>query len=146
MQLDIRCAGPGDIAAIEAMERENFSMPQSAKELTRMMDSPDTLLLVALLGDRLVGYVGAYTVCRETDIVTVAVATDMRRMGVGKQLLATLADALSGNSDALFLEVRESNTAARALYTGMGFAEIGKRRGYYSHPTEDAILYKKEIF
>ena len=94
----------------------------------------------------MIGYVGAYTVCRETDIVTVAVAPDMRRMGVGKQLLATLADALSGNSDALFLEVRESNTAARALYTGMGFAEIGKRRGYYSHPTEDAILYKKEIF
>ena len=121
-------------------------MPQSAKELTRMMDSPDTFLLVAIYGDRLIGYVGAYTVCRETDIVTVAVAPDMRRRGVGKQLLATLIDALSGDSDALFLEVRESNASARALYTGMGFAEVGKRRGYYKLPTEDAILYKKEIF
>lgn len=110
-----------------------------------MLDAPDKVLLVAVGDGTPVGYVGAYTVCRETDILTVAVAPAARRSGVGRQLMAALFAALAQESDAVFLEVRESNAAARALYASLGFAEIGVRRGYYKLPTEDAVLYKKEL-
>ncbi len=110
-----------------------------------MLDAPDKVLLVADGDGTPVGYVGAYTVCRETDILTVAVDPAARRSGVGRQLMTALFAALAQESDAVFLEVRESNAAARALYASLGFAEIGVRRGYYKLPTEDAILYKKEL-
>jgi ribosomal-protein-alanine N-acetyltransferase len=72
----------------------------------------------------------------------VAVGEPSRRRGLGRQLVAALADAArQQHARAIFLEVRESNAAARALYRASGFQESGRRSGYYSCPTEDAILY-----
>ena len=51
----------------------------------------------------------------------------------------------SNGVEDIFLEVRESNVSARALYVKLGFAEIGKRKKYYSNPTEDAILMKLSL-
>lgn len=110
-----------------------------------MMDASDRVLLVAECDGKCLGYVGAYSVCGETDILTVAVDPAVRRMGIGRKLLDALIDALDPDNDAVFLEVRESNDAARALYASLGFAEVGRRRGYYKFPTEDAIMYKKEL-
>lgn len=145
MKINVRAAHSGDIGFIAALEKEAFSMPQSENELSKMIASPDNTLLVATHGDELLGYIGAYTVCRESDIVTVAVSPKYRRCGVARALIEALCDELSGLSDAIFLEVRESNEGARALYLSLGFAETGVRRGYYKKPTEDAVLYKKEI-
>ena len=135
----------GDIPFIAKLEKEIFSMPQSEKELLKMLDSESNILLVAKCDGECAGYIGAYTVCRESDIVTVATKPDFRRKGVAKELLRELFEELSGDSDALFLEVRESNTAARALYESLGFSEVGTRRGYYKSPSEDAVLYKKDL-
>lgn len=110
-----------------------------------MMDASDRVLLVAECDGKCFGYVGAYSVCGETDILTVAVDPSVRRMGIGRKLLDALVDALDPDNDAVFLEVRESNDAARALYVSLGFVEVGRRRGYYKFPTEDAIMYKKEL-
>ena len=46
---------------------------------------------------------------------------------------------------ALYLEVRDSNAAARALYGSLGFTQVGRRRGYYQHPTEDALLLRRDL-
>ena len=54
-------------------------------------------------------------------------------------------DELCGKSDAVFLEVRRSNGAAISLYTSLGFENIGVRKNYYKLPTEDALLYKKDL-
>lgn len=145
MQIEVRRATASDVAFLAALEKATFSLPQSAKDFESMLNAPDKVLLVAVGDGSPVGYVGAYTVCRETDILTVAVDPAARRSGVGRQLMTALFAALTQESDAVFLEVRESNAAARALYTSLGFAEIGVRRGYYKLPTEDAILYKKEL-
>lgn len=145
MRSEVRRATAADIAFLAALEEETFSIPQSAKDFENMLDAPDKVLLVAECDGVPVGYIGAYTVCRETDILTVAVDPAARRSGIGRQLLLALLAALEQESDAIFLEVRVSNTAARALYTSLGFAEIGMRRGYYKFPTEDAVLYKKEL-
>ncbi len=70
------------------------------------------------------------------------VTTSARRKGIGNQLLtALIAEARETNSDSVFLEVRESNVAARALYEKSGFRSTGRRKSYYSNPLEDAILY-----
>ena len=65
-----------------------------------------------------------------------------RRRGIGSQLLKELiAIARERKLQTIFLEVRESNVAARALYCKFGFEESGRRKNYYANPTEDAVLY-----
>ncbi|HEV7217310.1 MAG: ribosomal protein S18-alanine N-acetyltransferase [Terriglobales bacterium] len=80
---------------------------------------------------------------QECEIENLVVAPEMRRRGVGKQLLRTLIDlARKQGVITVFLEVRDGNDAARALYNGVGFRESGRRRAYYHSPREDAILYQ----
>ncbi|MBR5279619.1 MAG: GNAT family N-acetyltransferase, partial [Clostridia bacterium] len=63
-----------------------------------------------------------------------------RRQGIGEQVLARILERLGENGvEKIFLEVRASNVAARALYSKMGFVVIGKRKGYYSGG-EDAVI------
>lgn len=66
-----------------------------------------------------------------------------RRKGLGRQLLdALLAAAHKTDSESVFLEVRESNAAARKFYNKAGFQQIGRRKSYYTDPPDDAILYR----
>jgi ribosomal-protein-alanine N-acetyltransferase len=77
----------------------------------------------------------------EWELENLVVDPAARRKGLGAQLLMELlARAREANSKSVFLEVRESNLPARALYQRLGFAETGRRKAYYSAPTEDAIL------
>ncbi|MBE6714650.1 MAG: ribosomal-protein-alanine N-acetyltransferase [Ruminococcaceae bacterium] len=86
-----------------------------------------------------------YYVCGdEADLANIATLPELRRQGIGGALLdETLEISRSGGVFRAFLEVRESNESARALYSSRGFIEIGKRRRYYRNPTEDAILMAK---
>ena len=78
-------------------------------------------------------------------MMNLAVDPDCRRKGLGKELILSLIEALrQRGSRCLTLEVRDSNAPARALYEGLGFQEIGRRRNYYRNPREDALIYKKE--
>ena len=79
----------------------------------------------------------------EWEIENVAIAPDARRRGLGTRLvgeLLTMAQAQAAS--AVFLEVRESNHAARALYEKWAFVESGRRAKYYRDPEEDAIVFK----
>ena len=145
MKIEILNAEHCDLAFIADLEKVTFSMPQSLSSLEKMLLSDDNVLLVAKCDGENAGYIGAYTVLRESDIVTVAVESSFRRKGIARALIAALFEKLSGSSDALFLEVRESNSAARALYESLGFEKIGIRKGYYKSPAENAVLYKKEL-
>jgi ribosomal-protein-alanine N-acetyltransferase len=71
------------------------------------------------------------------------VAPDFRRKGLATGLFAALLTrARETNSESIFLEVRESNQAALALYARLGFVESGRRKLYYANPHEDAVLYR----
>jgi ribosomal-protein-alanine N-acetyltransferase len=71
------------------------------------------------------------------------VAHSARRKGLGTRLLdALLAAARETHSTSVFLEVRESNAAARSLYEKAGFNQTDRRKSYYTNPPEDAILYR----
>jgi ribosomal-protein-alanine N-acetyltransferase len=97
---------------------------------------------VATLG----GYVLAMALGVEGEIADIAVAPRARGRGIGGALLdeATVRLADTGVR-ALFLEVRESNSAARGLYDSRGFAPVGRRRGYYRHPPEDALVLRRDL-
>lgn len=89
------------------------------------------------------GRTAGFLVWRETapdeaEILNLAVAPEFRRRGLGLALIRSV------KRPAVFLEVRESNAAARALYRNAGFAETGIRFGYYSHPEESAIVMRMQ--
>ena len=91
------------------------------------------------------GYVGSQAVLDEADIMNVAVSPDYRRTGVAKALLEALQTALTARGvHSLTLEVRASNEPARALYTSVGYVQVGRRPNYYHKPREDALILRKE--
>lgn len=89
------------------------------------------------------GYVVGLSGADEGEILNLSVASRSRRQGLGRALIeAMLAELRTLGARTVYLEVRESNAPARALYQALGFQEIGRRRGYYRAPTEDAVLLK----
>ncbi len=97
-------------------------------------------LKVAEVEGRVAGFLAARTVAEgEHEILNLAVASEFRRRGVAEALLGAVMDGLAGE---WFLEVRASNTPARALYRKRGFQEAGVRRNYYSEPPEDAVVMR----
>lgn len=85
-------------------------------------------------------------VCEEASLYTVSTAPALRRQGAARALLQyALAQMATQGAQTVFLEVRAQNTAARALYTALGFEETGTRRGFYAKPHDDAVLMQKAI-
>ena len=143
--MEIRKMTAREVPQVAELEKLCFAMPWSEKSVAGELDNPLALWLVAMEGDRLAGYVGSQTVMDETDMMNLAVAPQFRRQGVGETLVNALTASLKQlGSRCLTLEVRDSNEAARALYGKLGFTEIGRRRGYYRDPREDALILRKE--
>lgn len=130
--------------AVAALERQCFSDPWSRQSLSQELCVPAAVFLTASCGDTVAGYVGMHNVCGEGYITNIAVDRQYRRAGIAKALLNSLFDYATQNKmDFISLEVRESNAAAINLYIGTGFVPLGKRKGFYSHPTEDAVIMTK---
>ena len=129
--------------ALEQLERTCFSRPWSRKMLAEELDNECAAFLVAedAATGEAVGYAGLLVAADEGYITNVAVSPDFRRQGIARALIAELT-AKAGENKLAFvtLEVRESNAPAIALYTGAGFAPVGKRKNFYSNPTENAVL------
>ena len=143
--MEIRKMTAREIPQVAELEKICFSQPWSEKSVAGELENPLSLWLVAMDGDRLAGYVGSQTVMDETDMMNLAVAPQFRRQGVAEALVNALTASLKElGSRCLTLEVRDSNEAARALYGKLGFTEIGRRRGYYRDPREDALILRKE--
>ncbi len=92
------------------------------------------------------GFLVALQVGAEWELENIVVAPAESRRGLGKRLLETLvATARSTNSEAVLLEVRQSNVAARSLYEKAGFEITSHRKAYYANPPEDAVLYRLRL-
>ena len=88
------------------------------------------------------GFVIACAAGGECELENIVVAERAQRRGLGLSLMRALAtEARAHSASRIFLEVRESNAAARRLYEKCGFALTGRRPSYYADPTEDAISY-----
>jgi len=144
--LRIRPAAPGDLDAVLAIERASFADPWSRPAFAQSLEGPAVRFDVAVAGDGLAGYVVAWFVADEGEVANLAVAPAHRRGGVAAALLdGVLADARARGVRSVFLEVRESNAAARALYARFGFREGGRRSAYYRKPVEDALILVCEL-
>ncbi len=129
------------------LERICFSTPWSRNMLAEELDNACSAFLVAVdANEKVVGYAGLQVVLDEGYIANIAVFPEHRRKGVAGQLLQVFMNFAEANRLAfLTLEVRASNQAAIALYANRGFEEVGRRKNYYEHPKEDAIIMTKEF-
>ena len=133
-------------AQIAALEKECFSDPWSENSIRQELENELSFWLVAEEDGEVVGYVGSQTVLGESDVMNLAVSPNRRRRGIAKALMQALETHLAqAGSEKLTLEVRASNEAAIALYTRLGFRQIGIRPNYYFHPKEDARILGKEL-
>ena len=145
MEYRIRDAGAEDLDALQEMEEACFSLPWTREQLCGQLPDEQHEFLVAEAenGDML-GYIGMMAVLDEGYISNVAAAPSARRRGIGRALLKELLRRAETRRLAFVtLEVRESNEGAIALYAGEGFSVVGRRRNYYEHPREDALLMTK---
>jgi ribosomal-protein-alanine N-acetyltransferase len=115
--------------------------------------APDAPRRVAFVAEEQPAQVAGFAIARcgsdEWEIENVVVSPEHRRRGIGSDLVREILKAArDARVGAVLLEVRESNTAARQLYDQLGFAEIGRRPGYYREPAEDALLLRSsaEVF
>jgi [ribosomal protein S18]-alanine N-acetyltransferase len=139
----IRPLDADDLARVVEIERESFSTPWKPSTFEGLLRRDDSDMLGAFRGDRLVGYAIAWTVSDQSELGNVAVAHEARGRGIARMLVERMLDRLRDRGSAeCFLEVRESNRVARGLYESMDFEVVGRRRSYYSAPTEDAHVMR----
>lgn len=132
------------IPALAALERECFSSPWSENALIEELNNPRAVFYVARIGGQVAGYAGMQHVLDEGDICNVAVFPQYRRRGIAREILLCLFRyAASNGISQIMLEVRAGNLGAQALYAGLGFEPVGRRKNFYTAPTEDALLLRK---
>jgi ribosomal-protein-alanine N-acetyltransferase len=139
--IQIRSMQREDIPCIHDLERQAFSDAWSEKNLEEVCEQKHYYNVVAVLEDVVVGYIIATHVLDEGELLRIAVAKDCRMHGIGEQLLQHLLDKFTKEQiHTCFLEVRQSNVAAIALYEKQGFVLQGRRKNYYKNPTENANI------
>lgn len=146
-------ASEEDAPALAALEARCHSHPWSeAQFLEELRHEPPHAALVLReagqgpeTGRGIAAYVVYRVVVDEMHILNVAVAPQRRRQGLARWLLAfSMARAARRGATRAFLEVRESNAPARALYEGLGFAELRTRADYYTEPREDGVVLGRQ--
>jgi ribosomal-protein-alanine N-acetyltransferase len=139
----IRRGAVADAPALVAIERRAFADPWSEASFREALGAAWSLGLVAEMHDAIVGYLVAREAGGSGEILNLAVDPPFRRSGIARALLdAGLAALRRRGAEEIFLEVRESNFAAQALYLGAGFRPVGQRAGYYRNPLEDALVLR----
>jgi ribosomal-protein-alanine N-acetyltransferase len=126
---------PSDLSALHARA---FTTPRpwSEAEFATLLADP----LVFLLAEGDAGFLLGRAVAGEAELLTIAVAPEARRRGLGRRLVGRfIYQARLRGAQSAFLEVAEDNAAAQALYRASGFVEAGRRRGYYRTPDGGAV-------
>jgi ribosomal-protein-alanine N-acetyltransferase len=144
-------AAPERASAIAELHALMFEEAWSADSIARMLEHPGATALVAQGGTppRPLGFVIGRIAADEAEILTLAVAPWAQRLGIGRRMVEGLVRAVKrAEVRRLHLEVAADNAAALALYQKLGFAEVGRRKGYYvrkGRPPVDALLLALEL-
>jgi [ribosomal protein S18]-alanine N-acetyltransferase len=145
-RLTLRRMEPADVPAVVEIERASFPRPWGPQQFLKELQNEWSTLLLALDGDELCGFVLYWVVHDELHILNVACAPARRRQGIARTLLEEVeARARKASIALLTLEVRRSNTAAQALYEGLGYQKAGVRKKYYQEEGEDALVMNKAL-
>jgi ribosomal-protein-alanine N-acetyltransferase len=144
----LRPAVERDLLEIVRIERSCFADPWSEESFRRLLAVEPAIFLVAVFppASAVAAYAIAFAVGEDGEILNVAVEPGFRGKGLAGQMLDALLIELGARGVlTAFLEVRESNLAARALYGSRGFTEIGQRKAYYRRPVEDALVMRRVL-
>ena len=142
---------PSEISHFEkiaSLEKECFSDPWREEDFSSASNNPAFVCVSVLSSDtdKIIGYGMMYCVEDTCDIINIAVSPLFRHQKIGSRIMEKLiSTAKAEGAEKMFLEVRESNSAARGLYEALGFETTGKRKKYYKNPTEDAVLMMLEF-
>jgi ribosomal-protein-alanine N-acetyltransferase len=141
-------AASGDAATLERLHRSAFDDPWSAADIATLLSSPGVFAFQARAEDEEAGFILYRVAADEAEILTLAVTPALRRRGVARALLRqAMAASLAGGAAAVFLEVATDNPGAQALYQTNGFAEVGRRPGYFSRPggAVAALIMRRDL-
>lgn len=136
-----------DLAAVESIERAVYTHPWTRGNFADSLAAGYQCWVMAQ-GGLVAGYAVTMVAADEAHLLNLSIAAPLQRRGLGSELLRyTLQLARDCGARTLYLEVRASNLAGRALYARHGFAEIGIRRGYYPAPAgrEDAVTMERKL-
>jgi ribosomal-protein-alanine acetyltransferase len=125
----------------ETATSETGASEYSASETVASESGQSRMVLVIEKHGKVSGFLISHQLGDEWEIENIAVMGSAQRNGLGAQLLGEFLNLVRDRSGrAIFLEVRESNLAARALYRKLAFVEAGRRKNYYENPPEDALI------
>jgi len=131
---------------LAVIERRCFGDPWSEASFREALRASWSFGLVAENPDQVIGYVVAREAAGTGEILNLAVDLPHRRRGIARALLeAALAALRRRRAEEVYLEVRASNEAAQGLYRRAGFLPVGRRRGYYRNPAEDALVLRRSL-
>lgn len=136
-----------DIDAIVRVENACFSTPWSIDAIKHEIceNKLADFMIACDEENNIIGYIGIWTLLDECQINKIAVMPEKRKIGIGKTILNHAIELTRDMGvKSWYLEVRESNTAAQALYRSAGFSSVGTRKNYYINPVEDAVLMSLE--
>lgn len=135
-----------DSAAVAEMEQQIFSDPWSEKSVMETVQQKQSVCFAAEKAGHILGYLLVYHAADEAEIARIAVQKEARRQGAAGKLMQALEHYCEEHKmENLLLDVRESNEAARSFYTKNGFVEDGIRQGFYTNPSEDAVLMSRQL-
>jgi ribosomal-protein-alanine N-acetyltransferase len=142
----VRRMRPADLPGVMFIERRSFSAPWEESTFRGLMRRPSAALLVAELDAEVAGYAVLWFAADESELGDIAVLPELRGVGIGRRLLRESVQVAAGRGAlSLYLEVRETNSVARQLYSSDGFTVVGVRKRYYTEPVEDAIVMRLEL-
>jgi ribosomal-protein-alanine N-acetyltransferase len=145
-ELTIREMQENDIPAIMGIERNSFTTPWSEISFLSEIYKKNGISKVAFFAEKLIGYICVNYVLHEAHLLNLAVHQDFRRQGIGTILMNDILGELKKKGAVfIYLEVRVSNTVAQAFYKRLGLAAESRRKKYYAHPDEDALLMMGRI-
>lgn len=128
-----------DASALAKLDQLCFAVPWSEKSFREEAQNPLAGYFVAKENDEIIGYGGIWLVSGEGQITNIAVHPDFRKKGIASGILEELI-LFAKDCGQIFLEVRESNSAAIRLYEKYGFKNCGIRKNFYHSPIEDGII------
>jgi [ribosomal protein S18]-alanine N-acetyltransferase len=146
-RVEIRSCLAEDLVAIERiLQGSPETAAWSANSLAELLPGSPGHFLVALRNGELAGFIAGRNAGAEGEILNLAVEQSARRRGIGQSLVQNLLRRFAAEQVvAVYLEVRESNLAAMAFYSGLGFEHVGRRERYYRNPEEHALVLKREL-
>lgn len=135
-----------DIHEVGEIEKICFSSPWSEEEIRATFSRLDSVYLVVEKDGAVIGYAAFFFVMDEANIINIGIKPEFRNQKAAENLMKLLFETAKHKSVAkIFLEVRESNKAALALYKKFGFKVEGIRKNFYSGPVENGIVMVSTI-